>query len=76
VDGQTGWLIRPGDLEGLEERVGLLAADAGMRERMGEAGRALVREGFPVERMVDALQALYLRLWEEKRGRGGMHEVS
>jgi hypothetical protein len=39
-----------------------LVADAGRRTALGEAGRAWCLERFAAERMVDALERLYLRL--------------
>jgi glycosyltransferase involved in cell wall biosynthesis len=59
---QTGFLLRPGDLAGLRAAINRLATDAAMRERFGRNGREFVRERFGVEKMVDALYHLYLRL--------------
>ncbi len=61
-DGETGFLISPGDLPQLTTRLLQLAADAALRERLGQSGQAFVRENFAVEKMVDELHALYLRL--------------
>lgn len=61
-DNETGFLLRPGDLEGLRERLERLAADPALRERLGRRGRETVRESFAVEKMVDDLFALYLKL--------------
>jgi glycosyltransferase involved in cell wall biosynthesis len=62
IEGQTGFLLAPGDLAGLQTRLLELAASPALRARLGECGRALVREQFPVERMVQSLQTLYRRL--------------
>jgi glycosyltransferase involved in cell wall biosynthesis len=62
VDSQTGFLIRPGHLSHLTERLSLLARDAGLREQLGRRGQEFVRENFSVERMVDALYNLYQQL--------------
>jgi glycosyltransferase involved in cell wall biosynthesis len=40
VDGETGFLVAPGDREGLRGALGRLASDAVLRERMGEAARS------------------------------------
>jgi len=61
-DHETGFLLRPGDLEGLTKKTCQLAADAGLRERLGARGREFVRQRFGVESMVDAIYALYLKL--------------
>jgi glycosyltransferase involved in cell wall biosynthesis len=62
LDNQTGFLIPPGDKRLLVERLTQLSGDPALRERLGRHGQQLVREWFPVERMVDDLHALYLRL--------------
>lgn len=59
---QTGFLVAPGDLTALTARVIQLADDAALREQLGRRGRALVRECFSAEKMVDDLYALYRRL--------------
>ena len=61
-DNETGYLLQPGDLAGLRERLGRLAADPALRERLGRRGREVVRGSFGVEKMVDDLFALYLKL--------------
>jgi len=43
-DGETGMLIEPGNAEQLADRIVELAADPALRERLGAAGRAHVRE--------------------------------
>jgi glycosyltransferase involved in cell wall biosynthesis len=45
-DGVTGFLVEPGDVNGLAERVAHLADDPLMRARMGAAGRARVVQEF------------------------------
>jgi glycosyltransferase involved in cell wall biosynthesis len=42
-DRETGLLIEPGNADQLADRIVELAADAGLRERLGAAGRAYVR---------------------------------
>jgi glycosyltransferase involved in cell wall biosynthesis len=62
LDNKTGFLLRPGDLVGLRDRLSRLIENPSLRDRLGQTGREFVRENFSVERMVDALQALYLKL--------------
>jgi len=62
LENETGFLLRPGDLCGLHERLLRLAKDAALRERLGRCGRQFVQQRFGVERMVDDLHQLYLRL--------------
>lgn len=62
VPGQTGALIAPGDDAGFARALCELAGDAALRRRLGEAGRAHCLERFDARRMVEAIEALYLRL--------------
>jgi glycosyltransferase involved in cell wall biosynthesis len=62
IEGETGFLVPPGDLGALERRILQLARDPELRRRLGQRGQDLVREQFPVERMVRELAALYRRL--------------
>jgi glycosyltransferase involved in cell wall biosynthesis len=62
LDGQTGFLIQPGDLTTLKNRLLQLASDAALREKLGRSGQDFVRENFAVEKMVDSIYNLYLKL--------------
>lgn len=62
LDGQTGFLLSRGDRPSLKRRLLELAANPALRRQLGERGRELVRENFGVQRMVDDLHQLYLRL--------------
>jgi glycosyltransferase involved in cell wall biosynthesis len=62
LDGETGFLIPPGNLTALTAALDRLTGDASLRERFGRQGRQFVRERFPVDRMVDDLYALYVKL--------------
>jgi len=61
-DNETGFLVRPGDLADLTGRLVQLARDSASRERLGRRGQQLVKQWFSLERMVDELYALYLKL--------------
>jgi glycosyltransferase involved in cell wall biosynthesis len=61
-ENETGFLLRPGDLLGLRERLLRLVRDPALRQRLGRRGRQFVQERFAVQRMVDDLYQLYLRL--------------
>lgn len=58
-DGETGFLTAVGDVDALAARLVRLRDDAGLRRALGETGRRRMRERFSVERMVDAVDALY-----------------
>jgi glycosyltransferase involved in cell wall biosynthesis len=61
-DQQTGFLVAPGDLAKLRDRMLRLAADANLRRQLGQAGRAFVEQNFAVEKMTREIFALYQRL--------------
>jgi len=65
-DGVDGFLVEPGDVHGLAERLGVLAADPALARRMGDAGREHVLSRYSVERLVDDVDALYRKLLAEK----------
>jgi len=68
-DGDTGFLVQAGDLNSLTNKLSLLIDNPQTRERLGKAGQAFVKENFSVERMVDDLHALYLKLATARRNR-------
>lgn len=45
-DGVNGYLVEPGDVDGLTARVMQLIADPALRARLGEAGRTRVEQNF------------------------------
>jgi glycosyltransferase involved in cell wall biosynthesis len=61
-DLETGFLLQPGDLPGLVDRVTRLAGDPELARRLGVTGRSWVRERFSEEALVQSLDALYRRL--------------
>jgi glycosyltransferase involved in cell wall biosynthesis len=63
VDGETGLLVRAGDVIGLASAVIRLLQDRDLANRMAVQGRNLVKERFSEERMVRQLDELYRRLW-------------
>ena len=62
LDEATGFLVQPGDLPTLRQRLSQLAENSTLRERLGRHGQALVKAEFGVEKMVDSLYQLYRRL--------------
>jgi glycosyltransferase involved in cell wall biosynthesis len=62
MNGETGFLLAPGDLKGLAEAVCSLAANPPLRSKLGACGRDLVENRFGVNRMVSDIHALYEKL--------------
>ena len=62
LDGQTGFLIQPGDIASLSSRLAQLLGDAGLRQNLGKRGQSMVFELFPTEKMVAELERLYFEL--------------
>lgn len=61
-DGVEGFLIAPGDIDALAERIMRLLDSAGLRSSMGEAGRAKVREQFSADKVLSQVENLYRNL--------------
>jgi glycosyltransferase involved in cell wall biosynthesis len=62
ADGITGRLTPAGDAAGLAGAIAELAADAGMRARMGAAARQKALAEFDQQRVIDLTLAIYQRL--------------
>jgi glycosyltransferase involved in cell wall biosynthesis len=61
-DGENGFLVPPGDLAGLKNRLLQIANDPALCKNFGKSGSDFVRENFAVEKMVDSIYNLYLKL--------------
>ena len=59
TDGVEGFLIEPGDVEALADRMVRLDTDSALRQRMGEAARARVMKRYSLHAMVDQITAVY-----------------
>ena len=62
LDGETGFLVQPGDVSALKNALLKLAGDPLLREKLGRCGRAFVRDNFAVEKMVHGIYNLYMKL--------------
>jgi len=80
--GKTGLLYRTGDVEELVSAIEFLSARPELAEKMGRAGRELVRERYTPESHYKALVKVYERLVDQKRQasadlpRGAKEQVS
>lgn len=59
VDGETGFLVEPGDVAALGDRIRTLVADPVLAERMGRAAREVVLERFTWEACASRCLAAY-----------------
>jgi glycosyltransferase involved in cell wall biosynthesis len=62
VDSQTGILLPPKDVAGLQLAIETLAATPPLRDALGAAGRRRCREMFDHHKMVERIEALYGRV--------------
>ncbi len=60
--GETGWLAPPGDSRALADSIRLLMDDAGLRERLGQAGRRSIVERFNWRKAAEETLAVYEEL--------------
>ena len=61
VDGETGLLVDPTDVEGVAAALFRLLTDDALVKRLGQAGQARFLERFTVESFLDRFEALVLR---------------
>lgn len=59
VDGETGLLVAPGDVRGLEQALARLAGDTELGRRLGEAGRERVEAHFQASAMTGRILEIY-----------------
>ncbi len=65
-DGESGYLVQPGDAEDIAEKLDLLVKDPVGRKKMGMAGRKTVEEKYDIRKLNKKLVALYRSLLDEK----------
>jgi glycosyltransferase involved in cell wall biosynthesis len=58
-DGQTGYVVEPGDVESFRERLEALAGNPVLRQKLGDAGRQRYQADFTVEPMLQKLLTVY-----------------
>ncbi len=58
-DGKNGFLVSPGDCQGLTEKITLLLEDVTLQQTFGLAGRKIVLERFGHDTMLDQTEEFY-----------------
>jgi glycosyltransferase involved in cell wall biosynthesis len=69
VDGETGFLVEPGDVETLEDRLALLLSDRHLATRLGANARDLVMERFTWRACAERCLAAYKVLGQPRSRR-------
>jgi glycosyltransferase involved in cell wall biosynthesis len=69
INGETGFLIEPGDESAMSRRVAELLLDPAKAQRLGINGRRLVASQWSVDSMVAGYEALVEQLFQQKTGR-------
>lgn len=59
IDNETGFLVEPGNISDLAEKISLLASDSKLREKMGYKGRVRVEKNFSYEVIIPKIKKLY-----------------
>jgi glycosyltransferase involved in cell wall biosynthesis len=59
TEGVEGFLVAPGDIDSLSERLNLLLADSHLARTMGEAARSKVKVSFSSKAILPKLEVLY-----------------
>ena len=62
INGDTGFLIQPKDVDALTEKLDLLIADRALRVKMGKAARKYAEEYFDIEVVQERHLAIYNEL--------------
>jgi glycogen(starch) synthase len=66
MDGETGFLVSPGEVGELGARIAWLASRPDTRRQMGERGAKMAAERFSMESVAAKLEGLFMRVISEK----------
>jgi len=58
INGETGFLAEPGNIDDLVEKILILAENSTLRDEMGKKGRNLVAERFSLKASLEKLEKL------------------
>ncbi|MCM8804841.1 MAG: glycosyltransferase, partial [Candidatus Omnitrophica bacterium] len=68
IDGKTGFIVPPKNIKLLTERIIFLLENCKIADKMGIEGQNLVKNLFPVEKMVDEIEKLYIKFLNNGKG--------
>ena len=68
LPGETGYLLPPRSIEGMTAALCELVADADLRHRLGETGRARFTDRFRHETMTQRIREVYQEVLEQHTG--------
>ncbi len=63
IDGHTGYLARPGDVNDLQQHIDRLLQDSALRGTMGDSGRRRFLAMFTQDKMLDSIRGIYHHIW-------------
>lgn len=66
-EGETGFVVKKGDFETLQDRLSILIQDSEKRKKMGEAARLKYEKEFTFQTMYEKTKKLYMKILEEQR---------
>ena len=72
VDGETGFVVPPGDVNGLGEALLRILDDRRLAEELSQAARRWVRDRYSSDRLVADIRILYLSLLSRQPAAGGL----
>jgi glycosyltransferase involved in cell wall biosynthesis len=74
-DGVTGYLISPGDVDALVDRLQTLIGDSDLRQKMGQQGAQRMRHEHSAETMVNRIHQVYKRHWVVEDATASAHRA-
>jgi glycosyltransferase involved in cell wall biosynthesis len=76
IDGRTGFLVPPGDAEGMAQRVVRVFERDGIRRLMADEAQQMARERFDIKRQVSAYLNWYDSILARAPSAGALHHAS
>ncbi|NIM91388.1 MAG: glycosyltransferase [Candidatus Aminicenantes bacterium] len=65
-DGESGVLVKPGDIDSLVKKTRALLIDSRLREKLGEAAQKRVAQKFTLKKMIEETESFYEELIQER----------